>query len=292
MGEIPLMTDNGTFVINGTERVIVSPAAPLARACSSTTTRARPTPPASCCSPPASFPTAAPGSTSSSTPRTSSTSASTAAASCRSPCCCSALGYTHAADPRPASTSIATTFHLRQGRRRKHRSSMPERLRGETRHASTSDRQTARSSSKSGQRITARHDPRARGGAASKRSRSRRVSGRPRSLADDVVDPETGEVARRAPTTSSPRSSSRSSAGAASTEFQTLYIERPRPWAATSRNTLRATRSTRRQWRRMVEIYRHDAPGRAADQGGRRARSSTACSSTPERYDLSDGRPA
>ena len=24
MGEIPLMTDNGTFVINGTERVIVS----------------------------------------------------------------------------------------------------------------------------------------------------------------------------------------------------------------------------------------------------------------------------
>jgi hypothetical protein len=30
-GEIPLMTENGTFIINGTERVIVSPAAPLAR---------------------------------------------------------------------------------------------------------------------------------------------------------------------------------------------------------------------------------------------------------------------
>ena len=29
-GDIPLMTDNGTFIINGTERVIVSPAAPLA----------------------------------------------------------------------------------------------------------------------------------------------------------------------------------------------------------------------------------------------------------------------
>ncbi|XMR55064.1 hypothetical protein ACLK2G_20970 [Escherichia coli] len=28
MGEIPLMTENGTFVINGTERVIVSRAAP------------------------------------------------------------------------------------------------------------------------------------------------------------------------------------------------------------------------------------------------------------------------
>ena len=30
-GEIPLMTDSGTFIINGTERVIVSAAAPLAR---------------------------------------------------------------------------------------------------------------------------------------------------------------------------------------------------------------------------------------------------------------------
>ena len=29
-GEIPLMTDNGTFIINGTERVIVSPVAPFA----------------------------------------------------------------------------------------------------------------------------------------------------------------------------------------------------------------------------------------------------------------------
>ncbi len=57
--------------------------APLARACSSTTTRARPTRRASCCSPAASFPTAARGSTSSSTPRTSSTPASTVAGSCR-----------------------------------------------------------------------------------------------------------------------------------------------------------------------------------------------------------------
>ena len=29
-GDIPLMTENGTFIINGTERVIVSPAAPVA----------------------------------------------------------------------------------------------------------------------------------------------------------------------------------------------------------------------------------------------------------------------
>ena len=57
--------------------------ASLARACSTTTTRARPTARASCCSRPGSFPIAAPGSTSSSTPRTSCTCASTAGARCR-----------------------------------------------------------------------------------------------------------------------------------------------------------------------------------------------------------------
>ena len=31
LGEMPLMTDHGTFVINGTERVIVSAAAPFSR---------------------------------------------------------------------------------------------------------------------------------------------------------------------------------------------------------------------------------------------------------------------
>ena len=49
MGEIPLMTGNGSFVINGTERVIVSQL--TARpACSSSTTGARRIPPASSCS--------------------------------------------------------------------------------------------------------------------------------------------------------------------------------------------------------------------------------------------------
>jgi DNA-directed RNA polymerase subunit beta len=42
MGDMPLMTDNGTFIVNGTERVIVSQMH-RSRACSSTTTRARPT---------------------------------------------------------------------------------------------------------------------------------------------------------------------------------------------------------------------------------------------------------
>jgi DNA-directed RNA polymerase, beta subunit/140 kD subunit len=48
MGDIPLMTNNGTFIVNGTERVIVSQ---MHRrpACSSITTRARRTARASCC---------------------------------------------------------------------------------------------------------------------------------------------------------------------------------------------------------------------------------------------------
>jgi DNA-directed RNA polymerase beta subunit len=50
MGDMPLMTDNGTFIINGTERVIVSQMH-RSRACSSTTTRARRTPRASTSSP-------------------------------------------------------------------------------------------------------------------------------------------------------------------------------------------------------------------------------------------------
>src|SRR5882724_11401607 len=73
-GEIPLMTRHGTFMINGTERVIVSQ---LHRspAVSSSTRRA-------------SSPTAARGSTSSSTPRTSSTCASTGGGSSTPPSSC------------------------------------------------------------------------------------------------------------------------------------------------------------------------------------------------------------
>ena len=69
LGELPLMTDNGTFIINGTERVIVSQ---LHRSPGvfSTMTAARPTRRANCCSPPASFRIAVRGWTSSSTRRT------------------------------------------------------------------------------------------------------------------------------------------------------------------------------------------------------------------------------
>jgi len=49
MGEIPLMTSNGSFIINGTERVIVSQLH-VRPACSSSMTAARLTAPASSCS--------------------------------------------------------------------------------------------------------------------------------------------------------------------------------------------------------------------------------------------------
>ena len=81
LGEQPLMTDNGTFIINGTERVITSPTAH--QACSSITTAARRIRRASCCSPHASFLTVARGSTSSSTRRTACSRVSIVAASCR-----------------------------------------------------------------------------------------------------------------------------------------------------------------------------------------------------------------
>ena len=42
MGDFPLMTDKGTFIINGTERVVVSPARPLARASTSSRPPTRP----------------------------------------------------------------------------------------------------------------------------------------------------------------------------------------------------------------------------------------------------------
>ena len=82
MGDMPLMTDNGTFVINGTERVIVSQMH-RSPGVFSTTTRVRPIRQANFCSRRASFPTAVRGSTSNSTPRTWCSCASIAAASCR-----------------------------------------------------------------------------------------------------------------------------------------------------------------------------------------------------------------
>ena len=74
-GEIPMLTENGTFIINGTERVIVSPAPPLA---GRVLPGARPP---RRCSWRRSSRTAARGWSSSTTRRTSSTSASTASAS-------------------------------------------------------------------------------------------------------------------------------------------------------------------------------------------------------------------
>ena len=70
MGDMPLMTENGTLIINGTERVIVSQMH-RSPACSSTMIAARRTVLANCCLQRASFLIAVRGSTSNSTPRTS-----------------------------------------------------------------------------------------------------------------------------------------------------------------------------------------------------------------------------
>jgi DNA-directed RNA polymerase subunit beta len=77
MGDMPLMTPNGTFIVNGTERVIVS------QMHRSPMTRARPIQAESFCLPAGSFLTAARGLILNLTPRTSCSRASTAAANCR-----------------------------------------------------------------------------------------------------------------------------------------------------------------------------------------------------------------
>lgn len=86
MGEIPLMTKKGSFIINGTERVIVSqlhrsPGVFLS------TIAARHTAPENCCSAPVLFRTAALGSTLNSMRKTFFTSVSTVAARCPEPSC-------------------------------------------------------------------------------------------------------------------------------------------------------------------------------------------------------------
>lgn len=87
MGEIPLMTDNGTFVVNGTERVIVSQ---LHRSPGVffDHDRGKPTHQGSCCIQLESFLIVAPGSTSSSIRKTWCMSVLTVAESCPPAFCC------------------------------------------------------------------------------------------------------------------------------------------------------------------------------------------------------------
>jgi DNA-directed RNA polymerase subunit beta len=80
MVDMPLMTDNGTFVVNGTERVIVSQMHRSARACSLTMMAAKPTHRVNICSPPALFLTAVHGWISNSMPKTICMCVSTVAA--------------------------------------------------------------------------------------------------------------------------------------------------------------------------------------------------------------------
>ena len=84
MGDFPMMTEKGTFIINGTERVVVSQLVrspgvyfdeSIDKATEKTCTASR------------SSPAAARGSSSTSTSATPSASASTASVASRSPCC-------------------------------------------------------------------------------------------------------------------------------------------------------------------------------------------------------------
>jgi DNA-directed RNA polymerase beta subunit len=97
MGDMPLMTDNGTFIVNGTERVIVSQA--TGRPASFDHDKGKTHSSGKYLFAARASPTAAPGSTSSSMPRTTSMSASTAAASCRRRRC---YWRSTAGHPRPA----------------------------------------------------------------------------------------------------------------------------------------------------------------------------------------------
>ncbi|STT29387.1 DNA-directed RNA polymerase subunit beta [Klebsiella pneumoniae] len=87
MGEIPLMTDNGTFVINGTERVIVSQ---LHRSPGVffDSDKGKTTPPVRFCITHVSSLTAVPGWTSNSTRKTTCSFVSTVVVSCRLPSSC------------------------------------------------------------------------------------------------------------------------------------------------------------------------------------------------------------
>lgn len=87
MGEIPLMTDNGTFVINGTERVIF-PSCTVVRASSLTPTKVKPTLRVKCCITRASSLTVVPGWTSNSIRRTTCSYVSTVAVNCLRPSFC------------------------------------------------------------------------------------------------------------------------------------------------------------------------------------------------------------
>ena len=82
LGEMPLMTDNGTFVVNGTERVIVSSCI-VRQACSLITTKANRIHLVSCCFPHALFLIVVHGSISSLIPRMAYSCVLIVAANCR-----------------------------------------------------------------------------------------------------------------------------------------------------------------------------------------------------------------
>jgi DNA-directed RNA polymerase subunit beta len=128
MGEIPLMTENGTFVINGTERVIVSQ---LHRSPGVffDHDKGKTHSPVSCCITLALFLTVVLGWTSSSMPKDPGLSVSTVVASCRQPLFLRALGFS-SDEILAMFFETNTIFHVKDGKLMM--DLVPERLRGET----------------------------------------------------------------------------------------------------------------------------------------------------------------
>ena len=280
------MTDNGTFIINGTERVVVSPAAPLARASSSITTRARRTRRASCSTARASSRTAARGSTSSSTPRTSSTSASTAAASCTRRCCCARS----ATRPRSCSTTSTTPRRSSSSRARSTRSrSSTSCSPASARRATSSTRRRSEVLVKKNRKFTKRGDQEA--------ARTSNVDRLPIEL-DELV----GKVARqgRHRRGRPARSSSQCNEEVTEAKLDELRergIERVQGalHRQPQRRPVPARHADRRQARRrpdeaIMEIYRRLRPGDPPTLETAQTLFHNLFFN-PERYDLSQGRP-
>ncbi len=196
MGDMPLMTSNGTFVINGTERVIVSQMhrSPgvffdhdrgRTHASGKLLFAAR------------IIPTAAPGSTSSSTPRTSSMYVSTV----RRKLPVTTLLYALGLDDEEILSTFYRHIMIKESKRGWKMPFTPEKMRGMTPLSDLMDARTGDLVAKAGEKITAARR------VNSPKAVSRKSSFRPRiSLA--ATSPKTSSISTRAASTPRPAPSS------------------------------------------------------------------------------------
>ena len=278
-GEIPLMTDNGTFIINGTERVIVSQLhrspGRLLRPRQGQDPLQRQAPLLGARHPA----TAAPGSTSSSTPRTSSTCASTGAASCPVTAAAQGPRHTHRGAAqlllphRDASTSTAA-------RSLEHRRARPAR-RAARAPVDIVDPATRRGHRQEGPQV---HQAR-----AIEQAGELPASRRCPSTLDELIGQRAGPRRRRP---GHRRGLARVQRGAhrgeARRAARTKGIKRVQgPLHRRPQRRLRpcATRCSLDKIdtpeEAIIEIYRRLRPGEPADPRDGHRRSSTTCSSTP-----------